>query len=125
MFKSSIDVRAYTAAKIRYYRREIGWTQKDLGIGVGVQHNTVSGWESCVSEPTQEQLFRMARIFGVSINDLFPPTVDSNPVNDAEKRLLANFRRLNAEGQEKASSYIRDLTEMQKYTSKKEAVTSA
>lgn len=105
-----INVRAYTSNKIREFRKQNGWTQKDLGDRLGVKFNTVSGWENAVSEPLQNQLFTMAKLFGVSINDLFPPTTKNRALNQDELELIKNYRNLNPEGQRAAAKLIKGFT---------------
>jgi len=69
-----MDVRSYTAGKIREYRKLQKMTQKELGEKIGVKHNTVSGYENGTNEPEQDILFKIAAALNVSINDLFPET---------------------------------------------------
>lgn len=123
MYRNDIDVRAYTSKKIREYRKLMGWTQKDLGDRVGVKFNTISGWENGVSEPLQDQLFIMASLFGISINDLFPPTVVSVTLNDSEKDLITDFRKLNPAGQTAAAATVKGFTQMPQYTSEEKEET--
>ncbi len=47
-------------------------TQKELGLKIGVKHNTISSYEAGTNEPEQNTLFAIADALGVSINDLFP-----------------------------------------------------
>lgn len=125
MYRNDIDVRAYTSKKIREYRKLMGWTQKDLGDRVGVKFNTISGWENGVSEPLQDQLFIMASLFGISINDLFPPTVVSVTLNDSEKDLITDFRKLNPAGQTAAAATVKGFTQMEQYRKDTEKVQTA
>lgn len=74
------DVTKYVGEKIREYRKRNKMTQKDLGLKIGVKHNTISGYESGTNEPEQNILFAIADVFGISINDLFPP-LDSEVTN--------------------------------------------
>ncbi|BEU88715.1 hypothetical protein TAMA11512_21790 [Selenomonas sp. TAMA-11512] len=69
-----MDVRSYTANKIKEYRKLQKMTQKELGEKIGVKHNTVSGYENGTNEPEQDILFKIAAALDVSINDLFPET---------------------------------------------------
>jgi len=69
-----MDVRSYTANKIKEYRKLKRMTQKELGEKIGVKHNTVSGYENGTNEPEQDILFKIAAALDVSINDLFPET---------------------------------------------------
>lgn len=102
-------IRQYVALKIREYRKTQGLTQKELGEKIGVKHNTISGWESCKTEPEQDHLFKIAQVLGVSINDLFPKTT-SDTFSQNEKSLLGDFRVLNDNGQQFALTTVHSLT---------------
>lgn len=75
------DVSKYVGQQIRKYRKAKGMTQKELGFRIGVKHNTISGYESGANEPEQNILFSIADVLGVSINDLFPPITNVEPVD--------------------------------------------
>ena len=127
MIKSDINVCAYTGSKIRYYRKEKKWTQKELGDKLGVKDNTISGWEHGKSEPLQNQLFIMAQLFGVSINDLFPPTTNSQTLNIEEQSLIEGYRSLELIDRGRLLERLQTLKEQDKYTAKaeKEKISSA
>lgn len=73
------DVTKYVGAQIRKYRKMRGMTQKELGLKVGVKHNTISSYENGTNEPEQNILFAIADVLGVSINDLFPSPTNMEP----------------------------------------------
>lgn len=73
------DVTKYVGAQIRKYRKMRGMTQKELGLKVGVKHNTISAYENGTNEPEQNILFAIADVLGVSINDLFPSPTNVEP----------------------------------------------
>lgn len=62
----------------------------------------------------------MASLFGISINNLFPPTVISNRLIDIEKDLLSDFRKLNPSGQTVAAATVKGFTQMEQYTKETE-----
>ncbi len=68
------DITKYVGKQIRKYRLMNGMTQKELGLRVGVKHNTISSYESGVNEPEQNMIFTLANALGISVDDLFPPT---------------------------------------------------
>lgn len=76
-----VDVTKYVGNQIRKYRKLRGMTQKELGLKIGVKHNTISGYESGANEPEQNTLFAIADVLGISINDLFPPTTEPTATN--------------------------------------------
>jgi len=55
---------------IRQLREERGWTQLKLATHLGVTPTTVSNWERAVFEPKASQLRAIARVFGVSMDDI-------------------------------------------------------
>lgn len=73
------NVTKYVGAQIRKYRKMRGMTQKELGLKVGVKHNTISAYENGTNEPEQNTLFAIADVLGVSINDLFPSPTNMEP----------------------------------------------
>ena len=57
-------------ATIRQLRGERGWTQLHLAIRLGVTPVTIYNWERGNSEPRVTQFRHLARLFGVSMDDL-------------------------------------------------------
>lgn len=58
------------ANNIRYYRRRDGLTQHALASRLYIAPQTVSKWESGISEPDTEKLCALADVFGVSLDSL-------------------------------------------------------
>jgi repressor LexA len=75
------DITKFVGAKIKHYRKLRKMTQKELGLKIGVKHNTISGYESGTNEADQDMLFKIASILDVSINDLFPSIKNISPQN--------------------------------------------
>lgn len=102
-----MDIKEYTSAKIKEYRKLNGLTQKELGDKIGVKHNTISGYESGINEPEQDLLFKIANALHVSINDLFPNTTsEKHLLNIAipnltheETEIIKKYRALDERGQ--------------------------
>lgn len=55
---------------IRQLREERGWTQLELALKIGVTPITVYNWERGRSEPKVSQFRSLARVFGVSMDDI-------------------------------------------------------
>ena len=68
------EVSRYIGQQIKKYRLLKGLTQKELGLMVGVKHNTISSYESGVNRPEGNILFVIAKVLDISIDDLFPAT---------------------------------------------------
>src|SRR5699024_4840496 len=65
-------INEFVGSRIKDIRKKRGFTQKELGLKLGVKHNTISSYEKGTNEPEQDILFRMADALDVSINDFFP-----------------------------------------------------
>ena len=101
-----MELFGYVGSRIRELRDTYGGdgvSQTKLGQEINVAANTISRWETATYRPTLEDLDKLARFFGVSILEFFPP-------EDAPKdeRLLALLRTA---GQLQAN----DLDELQRY----------
>ena len=66
--------------KIAYYRKLNGFTQEELAEKVGVSCQAVSKWEQQISCPDIMLLPELAKIFGVTIDELFGNTSDKEIV---------------------------------------------
>jgi putative transcriptional regulator len=56
---------------LRALRDERGWTQADLAARLGVSRQTVNAIETEKYEPSLSLAFRIARLFGQRIEDIF------------------------------------------------------
>lgn len=57
--------------KLTKLRKQNGISQKELGDLLGVTNRAVSKWESGVSLPSSANLLKLARIFGIELNDFY------------------------------------------------------
>ena len=57
--------------KIKEYREELQWTQKELAEKLGNVQRNVSNWENGTSEPDCATIVKLAEIFDISIDELF------------------------------------------------------
>ncbi len=55
---------------IRQLREERGWTQLELAYRLGVTPVTIYNWERGRTEPRVSQFRQLARLFGVSMDDI-------------------------------------------------------
>lgn len=72
------DISKYVGQQIKHYRKLNKLTQKELGLRLGVKHNTISSYENGTNEPDQDILFALAEVFNISINDFFPDIENNN-----------------------------------------------
>ncbi len=81
--------------RIQELRKARKMQQKELALLVGVSQPTVSSWENGTKEPTQENLEKLAAIFGVSVEDITATArkLPDIPVISAEEyRLILEMR---------------------------------
>ena len=55
---------------IRQLREERGWTQLELAYRLGVTPVTIYNWERGRTEPRVSQFRQLARLFGVSMDEI-------------------------------------------------------
>ncbi len=65
------DNMSFLPEKLREYRINNGFSQKDLGRMLGISDRAVSKWETGLSLPSSEHLVLLAEIFKVRVGDLF------------------------------------------------------
>lgn len=58
------------AENLMTLRKQRGWSQEELGNQIGVTRQTVSKWEMGQSTPEMEKLMELAKLFGISIDQL-------------------------------------------------------
>lgn len=129
-----------TGEKIKIARKKAGLTQKALAQKTGLATGTIQQYEYGDYKPKIEQLRRIAAVLGVCIGDLVDdwenyskeeieatrgiPCViahedvfkaDGYPLNQSEKLLLDNYRKLNPTGQTKAVEQVEMLTKIPEY----------
>lgn len=59
--------------RVRVLRAEYEWTQAELAERLGVSRQTVNAVETGKYEPSLTLAFRIARVFGRPIEDIFVP----------------------------------------------------
>ena len=57
--------------RLRVLRAEQGWSQAELGGRIGVSRQAVNAIETGKHDPSLPLAFRLARLFGLSIEEIF------------------------------------------------------
>ena len=70
----SDNVKETIAKNLLYYRKKNKITQKALAEQLGVKHNAISAWENGVNSIDIDTLFRVCKIFVVTVNDMYEMT---------------------------------------------------
>lgn len=131
----------FIGAQIKNYRKRKNLTQKDLALMIGKTVSSVQKYECGSTEIPTSVLEEIADVLGMDITSLlFVSQFADNPtekIGDTLKRfdisslmtaidnatgtptpleqLTASFTKLNDKGQEKAASYVEDLTKIPEY----------
>ena len=91
--------------RLQQIRKQLGYSQEDVGKELGVSKATVSRWESGTREVSEQVIRSYRNTFGASMNYIregkgepfvLITKTDSETMDAMEKRLLAYFRMLNA-----------------------------
>ena len=69
--------------RLRVLRAERDWTQADLAEKLDVSRQTVNALETGKYDPSLPLAFRIARLFGVAIEDVFRPETEVSPEAEA------------------------------------------
>lgn len=110
------------AERIKILAKEKNTKVKDVCKGAGVGEKFVSNMGgSSGSYPQSDKIAKVALFLDVSIDYLLGISEQKKPLanigRDDEKkdRLISNYEKLNAEGQEKLVGYSDDLVDTNKY----------
>ena len=66
--------------RVRDLRSDRGWSQGELGDRLAVSRQTVNAIETGKYDPSLPLAFKIARLFGQAIEQIFQPDGDSNSV---------------------------------------------
>lgn len=70
-------------SRLKVLRAEHDWTQEDLADRVGVSRQAINALETEKYEPSLTLAFKLARLFGVRIEELFFPEVSDGQKDSA------------------------------------------
>lgn len=88
------EVRREIAAKLLYYRKQKGITQRQLAESIGVKHNSISAWEKGTNAIDIEVLYRLCCELGVSVSDIYGRfgSHKMDELSYAERQIIAAYR---------------------------------
>ena len=67
----------YIGKRIRKYRKDMKLTQDELAKKLNTSKGTISNYETGYRSPRQDDLFLLAEVLKINIDDLFPPREDN------------------------------------------------
>jgi putative transcriptional regulator len=68
--------------RLRILRAERSWSQADLAERLGVSRQTVNAIETRRYDPSLPLAFALARLFGVTIEEIFEPDAGGRSIQD-------------------------------------------
>lgn len=101
--------------KIKELREEKGWQQKDVAVRLNRTSACISSWETEKTEPSIEDILRLAGIFEVSCDYLLGRTneldvVENNTnLSPLQKEVLSLFDELSRDNQYRVLGFIQAL----------------
>lgn len=90
--------------KILKLRESLGMTQSEFGKKLGVSNQAVSKWENDTSCPSIDSIYKMCKVFNVSIEYFFSDIEDEKVITHAEKT-MPSIRELYKVGRGPSSSH--------------------
>lgn len=73
-----------TADRLFRYRKANGYSQEELAGEIGVSRQAISKWERGESSPDTDNLIALARLYGITIDELINGSDDDEKDNSAE-----------------------------------------
>ena len=65
--------------RVKLLRKQLGWTQTQLGTQIGVRKETIYKIEARLQGITEGQAHALANVFGIKIDDLYEPGNEHAP----------------------------------------------
>lgn len=96
-------------ANVRKFRIRAGISSDKLGDLLGIARSSVRNWESGVTRPDPEYLYRMFTLLDVEPNEFFGFKGVGTVLTEKERELLHNYRALDEAGKEDAGIMIEFL----------------
>lgn len=75
-----------TANRLMQYRKKAGLSQEELAEKLGVSRQAVSKWECSESSPDTDNLIALAKIYGVTLDELLNCDVDAKKEESEPKK---------------------------------------
>lgn len=77
------------ASNLREYRKQNGYTQKELANELGVSHNTISSWENGTNSIDIDTLVDICSLFHVTLNDMYNNFSENESAIIEEPKIIA------------------------------------
>lgn len=78
--------------RIRRYREERGYSQKQLAQLIGVSNSRISNWEQGLNRPDADIIADICRALNVSPSELLDVRLSPEELNDQERKVIKAYR---------------------------------
>jgi len=90
-----MDINKFVADKIKYYRSKRNLTLEQVAEFLNTTPQSISRYEKGERKTNQDILFKLSKLFKVSINDFFPPRTENEKIaNNLIENNLSDFNYL-------------------------------
>lgn len=79
--------------RIKLYREDRNFSQKEFAEKIGVSNSRVSNWEQGINRPDVDLLKKICEVLNVSPSELMDIRLDNEELTEHEKKLIRNYRR--------------------------------
>lgn len=79
-------------ARIRKFREDRGYNQKELAELIGVSNSRISNWEQGVNRPDADILVDLCKTLNVSPSELLDVHLKDDELNDMELKVIKAYR---------------------------------
>lgn len=70
---------------LQLLRKNHNFTQEELAKRLDISRQAVSKWETETTIPDLEVLLKISKLYGITINDILEPTIQSKRITDFEQ----------------------------------------
>ncbi|NCC16574.1 MAG: XRE family transcriptional regulator [Clostridia bacterium] len=119
----SESIKEIISNNISKFRKESGFSQKELAEKVGAKNlTTVSSWERGVSSPDADTIIKLCKLFNISLNDLY--NIDSKvfDLSSSEKNHIKKYRSLDDHGKKTVDIILDSEYERSRIENKREEI---
>lgn len=70
---------------LHFLRKSHNYTQDELAKKLDISRQAVSKWETGTTIPDIEVLFKISKLYGITINEILEPTIQMKKISDFEE----------------------------------------
>jgi transcriptional regulator with XRE-family HTH domain len=79
--------------RIKMFREERGFSQKEFAEAIGQSNTTVSNWERGLTRPDVDMLVKICEVLAVAADDILDIQITSGNITEHEKKVVLAYRK--------------------------------